>query len=86
VKAYTSIEKAQEGLLIILSQWSRILSKGSIHNLNVGDVNFVINENDTIIFVAFVRNNITVIVKNIEAENPISVQDIAIQTDSMIQK
>jgi len=65
-------------------EYSTILSKGEIYQLTVGDVNFVINENDTNIFVAFVRNDISVIIKNIDIENPISVNDIAIQIDSII--
>lgn len=84
VKTYTTIEEAQTGLINILSQYSMILSKAEDQGLMVGDIGFVISENDTIVFVAFVKNNITVVAKNVDGENPISVKDLTIQINSSI--
>lgn len=84
VKACSSIEEAQMGLLNILSQFSRILANAETYGLKVGDVGFAINENDTVIFVTFVKNNITVVVKNVDVENSVSVKEVTAKIDSLI--
>ena len=84
VKFYSTIEDAQMGLLNILSQYSMILANTENYSFKAGDIGFAVNENDAIIFVAFVRNNITVVIKNVDFENPVSVKDIAVQIDSVI--
>ena len=84
VKAHATVADAQMGLLNILSQFSMILLKAETHGLKLGDVGFAMSEGDVITFIAFVRNNITVVVKNISPENPKSVKDIAGQIDSVI--
>jgi hypothetical protein len=84
VKVYSTIGDAQMGLLNILSQFSRILPNTQTNNFTVGDIGFAINENNTIIFVAFLKNNITAVVKNIDIEHPISVKEVAMKIDSLI--
>ena len=84
VKAHAAVADAQTGLLNILSQYSMILPKAETHGFKIGDIGFVINENNTITLAVFVKNNITVVVKNVDSDNPKSVREIAGQIDAMI--
>ena len=84
VKAHATVGDAQTGLLNILSQYSMILPKAETHGFKIGDIGFVINENNTITLAVFVKNNITVVVKNVDSDNPKSVREIAGQIDAMI--
>jgi hypothetical protein len=84
VKAYNTAGDAQRGLLTVLSQFSMILPKAESQNLKVGDIGFVLSENIMFTFVAFAKNNITVVVKNINPDKPNMVRDIAAQIDAMI--
>ncbi|MFA4827890.1 MAG: hypothetical protein WC855_02375 [Thermodesulfovibrionales bacterium] len=84
VKAHAAVADAQTGLLNILSQFSMILLKAETQGLKFGDVGFAMSEGDVITFIAFVRNNVTVVIKNISPDNPKSVKDIAGQIDLMI--
>lgn len=83
VKSHATAADAQTGLLNILSQFSMILLKAETQGLKLGDVGFVFTENDMVTFAAFVRNNITVVVKNINPENPKSVKDAAVQINTI---
>lgn len=84
VKAYDSVTAAHAGLLGVLGQFSMILASAESKNLKVGDIGFVMNENDMFTFVAFVKGNITVVVNNIAPDKPNTVRDIASQVDLMI--
>ena len=84
VKSHATVGDAQTGLLDILSQFSMILSKAELQGLKLGDIGFVLIDNDVVTFAAFVKNNITVVVRNITPDNPKSVKDIAGQIDLMI--
>jgi hypothetical protein len=84
VKSYSTIEEAQLSLLNNLSQFSTILPNVETYGIKVGDVGFAISENDIIVLAAFVKKNITVVVKNLIPDNPKSVRDIALQIDLMI--
>lgn len=84
VKTYDSAVAAHAGLLGVLGGFSMILPSAESKNFKIGDAGFVINENDMFAFVAFVKNNITVVVKNIAPDKPNAVRDIASQVDLMI--
>lgn len=84
VKAYESAAAAQAGLLGVLGQFSMILASAESKNLKVGDTGFAIDENNMFTFVGFVKNNITVVLKNIAPDKPNVVRDIASQIDLMI--
>lgn len=84
VKAYSTIDDAQTGLITILSLFTSILPKTDTESLKVGDIGFLMKEGNAITFIAFVKSNITVAVKNLAPDNPVSVRDIARQIDPMM--
>jgi hypothetical protein len=84
VKSHNTTEAAQAGLLAILSQYSRLLSNTESYGFRVGDIGFAMQEKDTTTLVAFVRNNITAVIKNLRDDDPLSVQQVAADIDSSI--
>ncbi len=83
VKAYNTIEDAQIGLLNILSQFTAVFPNAETYGITVGDVGFAIDEKDIVTIAAFVKNNITVLIKSIDSDNPKSVKDVAVQINLM---
>lgn len=84
VKAYSTIEEAQAGLINILCQFPMILPKAETQGFKVGDVGFAIKEGDAVKLVVFVKNNITVVVKNNNSDKVISVSSLSALIDSII--
>jgi hypothetical protein len=56
-----------------------------MYNLAPGDVAFAINQNDCLVLPPSVKNNITVVPKNIDLQNPISEKELAVKTQSFIR-
>jgi hypothetical protein len=84
IRSYESNDDARNGLLGILGGYSMILPKSSDYKLNAGDVGFVVVDGENISKSVFVKKNVTVVVEDVDPEQPALVEYTSVQIDILI--